>query len=78
MKIGIDVSQHQLEWPELRRRVMWADDELAGDGRLPGEQREGACLDLALLAVDLVVVADDLLGEVDVGLEQGRRGAPHR
>lgn len=26
MKIGIDVSQHQLEWPELRRRVMWADD----------------------------------------------------
>ena len=26
MKVGIDVSQHQLEWPELRRRVMWADD----------------------------------------------------
>ena len=26
MKIGIDVSQHQLEWPELRRRVMWADE----------------------------------------------------
>src|SRR5215213_6120617 len=26
MKIGIDVSQHQLEWPELRERVMWADD----------------------------------------------------
>jgi F420-dependent oxidoreductase-like protein len=25
MKIGIDVSQHQLEWPELRRRVVWAD-----------------------------------------------------
>ena len=26
MKLGIDVSQHQLEWPELRRRVMWADE----------------------------------------------------
>lgn len=25
MKIGIDVSQHQLEWPELRDRVVWAD-----------------------------------------------------
>jgi F420-dependent oxidoreductase-like protein len=26
MKIGIDVSQHQLDWTELRRRVMWADE----------------------------------------------------
>lgn len=26
MKVGIDVSQHQLEWPQLRRRVMWADE----------------------------------------------------
>lgn len=26
MKIGIDVSQHQLEWEELRRRVVWADE----------------------------------------------------
>lgn len=26
MKVGIDVSQHQLEWPELRRRVEWADE----------------------------------------------------
>lgn len=26
MKVGIDVSQHQLEWPELRRRVVWADE----------------------------------------------------
>jgi F420-dependent oxidoreductase-like protein len=26
MKIGIDVSQHQLEWPELRTRVVWADE----------------------------------------------------
>jgi len=25
MKIGVDVSQHQLEWPELRTRVVWAD-----------------------------------------------------
>ncbi len=26
MKVGVDVSQHQLEWPELRTRVMWADE----------------------------------------------------
>jgi F420-dependent oxidoreductase-like protein len=26
MKIGIDVSQHQLEWPELRQRVTWAEE----------------------------------------------------
>jgi F420-dependent oxidoreductase-like protein len=26
MKIGVDVSQHQLEWPELKRRVVWADE----------------------------------------------------
>ncbi len=26
MKVGVDVSQHQLEWPELRRRVTWADE----------------------------------------------------
>jgi F420-dependent oxidoreductase-like protein len=26
MQIGIDVSQHQLDWTELRRRVMWADE----------------------------------------------------
>jgi F420-dependent oxidoreductase-like protein len=26
MQIGIDVSQHQLDWPELRRRVVWADE----------------------------------------------------
>src|SRR3954471_15985646 len=25
MKVGIDVSQHQLDWPELRDRVVWAD-----------------------------------------------------
>jgi F420-dependent oxidoreductase-like protein len=25
MKVGIDVSQHQLEWPELRDRVVWAE-----------------------------------------------------
>jgi len=25
MKIGVDVSQHQLEWPEIRRRVEWAE-----------------------------------------------------
>ncbi len=26
MKVGIDVSQHQLDWPELRERVVWADE----------------------------------------------------
>ena len=26
MKVGIDVSQHQLEWHELRERVAWADE----------------------------------------------------
>lgn len=26
MKIGVDVSQHQLEWPELHRRVAWAEE----------------------------------------------------
>jgi F420-dependent oxidoreductase-like protein len=25
MKVGIDVSQHQLEWPEIRSRVLWAE-----------------------------------------------------
>jgi F420-dependent oxidoreductase-like protein len=26
MKIGVDVSQHQLEWPELQKRVTWAEE----------------------------------------------------
>ena len=26
MQVGIDVSQHQLEWPEIRKRVLWAED----------------------------------------------------
>ena len=26
MKVGIDVSPHQLEWPELRARVAWAEE----------------------------------------------------
>jgi len=26
MKVGIDVSQHQLEWPEIRERVAWAEE----------------------------------------------------
>ena len=25
MQIGVDVSQHQLEWPEIRSRVEWAE-----------------------------------------------------
>jgi alkanesulfonate monooxygenase SsuD/methylene tetrahydromethanopterin reductase-like flavin-dependent oxidoreductase (luciferase family) len=26
VKIGIDVSQHQLDWPEIRRRTLWAEE----------------------------------------------------
>jgi F420-dependent oxidoreductase-like protein len=26
MKIGIDISQHQLDWPEIRRRTVWAEE----------------------------------------------------
>jgi F420-dependent oxidoreductase-like protein len=26
MKVGVDASQHQLEWSELRDRVVWADE----------------------------------------------------
>ena len=26
MKVGIDVSQHQLEWSEIKRRVVWAEE----------------------------------------------------
>jgi len=25
MRIGVDVSQHQLEWPEIKKRVQWAE-----------------------------------------------------
>jgi len=26
MQIGVDVSQHQLEWPEIKKRVQWAEE----------------------------------------------------
>jgi F420-dependent oxidoreductase-like protein len=26
MKVGVDVSQHQLDWPEIRSRVLWAEE----------------------------------------------------
>lgn len=26
MRFGVDVAQHQLEWPEILRRVRWAED----------------------------------------------------
>jgi F420-dependent oxidoreductase-like protein len=26
VKVGVDVSQHQLDWPEIRRRVLWAEE----------------------------------------------------
>ena len=25
MKLGVDASQHQLDWPELKRRVLWSE-----------------------------------------------------
>jgi hypothetical protein len=52
--------------------------QLTGHRRLPGQQGERPRLDLALLRVDLLVLADHQLGEVDVGLEQRGRAGPHR
>ncbi len=26
MQIGVDISQHQLEWPEIKKRVQWAEE----------------------------------------------------
>jgi F420-dependent oxidoreductase-like protein len=26
MKVGVDISQHQLEWQEIRTRVLWAEE----------------------------------------------------
>ena len=49
------------------------DSQLAGDWRLPREQRERPALHLGLLGVEIFVLGDHLLGQVDVGLQQRGR-----
>ena len=47
--------------------------QIRRDRGLPGEQRQGALLDVPLEPVDLLVGADHALGQGEVRVEQGRR-----
>ncbi len=75
MKVGVDVSQHQLGWPELLKRVMWAEEAgfesawvfdhftaLYGD-------RNGPCMEAyTLLAALGAVTAQIRLGALVTGV----------
>ena len=57
-----------------------ADDraQIAGNGRLQRQQDECAFLGACAHCADLLVVGDDLLGQHEVGLQQGLGCALHR
>jgi len=75
MKVGIDVSPHQLSWPELRRRVQWAEETgfesawvfdhftaLYGD-------RNGPCMEAYTLLAALAAVTSQIrLGVLVTGV----------
>src|SRR5690606_8958526 len=54
------------------------DAQVGGDRLLPGQQGDGPRLQLVLQLVHLLVALDDVLGQLQVGVEDGRRGAPDR
>ena len=54
------------------------DAQVAGDGLLEGEQLEALLLHLDAGPVDVDVGGDDLLGDLDVGLEEGLGRLAHR